>query len=341
MLQQQTQPEEEINHRFVQREPVPQQPIYGAVLQTELSEENTEENTGENTGKNVEGNGTEISQREMEAQGLNDRHDRRAESKNAYAERLMETVQKEAQKYAKQQAVMRLVVIVYVAVMMLLFLSFIVEGVKSGHWDMGSLGNYWTIFSCLSLGVTATAKHREAASELASIDDIRAVGPMAASLIIDQKETRALVQGALIRLLPRLTATDSALLTSSQRERLNDVLSKLATRVADSQREELCVAILKAYQQVGDESALPAVERLANNAGEVPLPSEVVVAAQECLPFLQHRAEEQRNRHTLLRGSYVAEASPDTLLRPAQEVTQDPHQLLRAAGVDTMSGQSL
>jgi hypothetical protein len=46
----------------------------------------------------------------------------------------------------------------------------------------------------------------------------------------------------------------------------------------------------------------------------------VQAAAQECLPFLQARYEQQQASQTLLRASAISELPTDTLLRPAHGV---------------------
>jgi hypothetical protein len=92
----------------------------------------------------------------------------------------------------------------------------------------------------------------------------------------------------------------------------------------------LKIAALRALEQVGDETALPVVEKLAKSAGD----TQVRFAAQECLPFLQQRADQVRVEQTLLRASGPG-SSADVLLRPASNGAEAaPQQLLRASRVD-------
>jgi hypothetical protein len=140
------------------------------------------------------------------------------------------------------------------------------------------------------------------------------------------------VKRALIRLLPRLQSTDACLLLQRQRKALNQFLQfNESYGGADSYLlPDLKIAVLRALEQVGDETVLPTVEKLAKSAGN----PTVRLAAQECLPFLQQRTEEARVQQTLLRASGPG-ASPEVLLRPTTHgVETDPQQLLRASTVD-------
>jgi hypothetical protein len=76
---------------------------------------------------------------------------------------------------------------------------------------------------------------------------------------------------------------------------------------------------------MGDERSLVPVERLAKQMKD----PQVQQAAQECLPFLQMRAQEKERALTLLRPS-EASPTPETLLRPTSATNNDAQeQLLR------------
>lgn len=156
---------------------------------------------------------------------------------------------------------------------------------------------------------------------LAKFDDVRAVGFLAEALEFRDKHTRQAAAEALIRLLPRLKASDAHLLNAKQRAILLRTFNRPASSAA------LIVAILKAYEQVGDESALEPVRSLLTA-----LNPRVQEAATECLPFLESRIAQQRASQTLLRASSPIEtATPDMLLRPALESGEtNPQELLRA-----------
>ena len=244
-----------------------------------------------------------------------------------YFEDLLDTVQAEARKLRQSQRGTRLMVAAFVGVMALMTTLYIARALHSGSYDPGNWFSYFGIFFSFG-GVAAASKtHKKAASELTAIDDLRAVGPLAESLAIEDKRVRAQVQAALIRLLPRLQSSDAALLTPNSRASLN--------RALNGTNETLTLAILKAYEQVGDEAALPFVERLAaqgTNGKRTRHTSSARVAdaAQGCLGYLRVRVEYQQAGKTLLRGASALDIAPDTLLRPAQETASDPAYLLRA-----------
>jgi hypothetical protein len=94
---------------------------------------------------------------------------------------------------------------------------------------------------------------------------------------------------------------------------------------------EFLKAILKALEQVGDESAVRHVYRLIR--APVISKSQMAVrnAAHECLPYLQASAGRQKVSDELLRPAMPEAESPDTLVRPAMPMSdQDPQSLLRA-----------
>jgi hypothetical protein len=117
---------------------------------------------------------------------------------------------------------------------------------------------------------------------------------------------------------------------------------------------ELTCAVLKALEQVGDVRALPVVRRLCQPYGKSRTLSEIILsslrqggfraalqqeehqinrvqqAAQNCLPFLEQRAEQKERQETLLRPS-AAVVHPETLLRPMTALpdTEPVEQLLQ------------
>ena len=246
----------------------------------------------------------------------------RARKDQEYVEALLQTVQMEALKYRTSRKTNRNVAIGFGLVVAVLVVAFVMRGMRTGNWDAGDWFIYFNMFTWFGGAVAASQSHKKAASELAEIDDIRAVGPLAESLDIDDRSVRALVQSGLIRLLPRLQASDASLLNATQRACLN--------RALNGSNEVLVLSVLKAYEQVGEETALPFVEKLATETAHTTRSSHITKAAQECREFLRARVERQRASQTLLRGASAIDVAPDTLLRPAQETGSDPEQLLRA-----------
>ncbi len=173
----------------------------------------------------------------------------------------------------------------------------------------------------------------EAAIELANSAGPRFVGPLIELLVAQTAGFGSLdlnmIYTALIELLPRLQASDSHYLSEEQRSALNRMLTN-RLGLSKSQAISLRIAILKAYEQVGDTNALPVVQRLAEGAGPGKDRS-IREAAQQCLPYLQQRADQESASRQLLRAADATGTTPESLLRPATESSDTtPEQLLRA-----------
>ena len=137
------------------------------------------------------------------------------------------------------------------------------------------------------------------------------------------------------RMLIGVQASDAPLFTLRHRAMLNVYLDSKRLG-ATSIVSECMLAILKAYEQVGDSEAVPVVERLANGEGYAKRDKAIQQAAQNCLPFLYERGENETQRQTLLRASQPAANAPVTLLRPASAAPATaPNQLLRPASSET------
>ncbi len=155
---------------------------------------------------------------------------------------------------------------------------------------------------------------------------------------------RKALQTAITRILPRLQASDAALLDEPARGLLNQQLAKGRMSLSEiwgvkreiEEQAAYDVAILKAWEQVGDERALPFVEKLASLSARSPAQKRVQQAAQECLPYLQTRADRQRTAQTLLRAAQPPVEPGDILLRAAtpHAAPVETEQLLRASSVD-------
>jgi hypothetical protein len=155
--------------------------------------------------------------------------------------------------------------------------------------------------------------------------DVRAVGPLA--LMLQHHLSRAVKSDAvkaLKALLPGLQASDARYITSEQMDALVSLLNSASAVLAD---KELARQVINAMEQVGDKRALEPMERLAGLWQD----PQTQRAAQECLPFLRARIEEQKLAETLLRPSSAENVKPETLLRPAAAdiVSEGQAQLLR------------
>ena len=147
---------------------------------------------------------------------------------------------------------------------------------------------------------------------------------------------RKAVLRALTALLPQMQASDAALLTSLHRYTLNVMLgqSRLPTWLAGAEYP-FALALLKAYEQVGDAKAIPIVERLAKSRPRNERQRKIQEAAEDCLPLLQAHVGGLDVAQSLLRASALDNHTPNTLLRAATPETNAPHnELLRAANAN-------
>lgn len=185
-------------------------------------------------------------------------------------------------------------------------------------------------------------------NELIHRGGIHAIAPLLDSLRFNDCEAEnKSFRNALTTLLPLLKASDANILTPANRVTLYEAL-RPAPYEPDPDVLHLQLVILKALEQVGDEKAYPVVKRLVNlKDSPRNLPyyiqrfkyiqkkrfkyiQKIRPAAQECLLHLESRRGDDTARMTLLRGSTVEAAAPETLLRPAAPTDTDAaDQLLR------------
>jgi hypothetical protein len=184
-----------------------------------------------------------------------------------------------------------------------------------------------TILAMFGVLGLVSLQQRAVGRRLASVDIPQAVGPLVDALATSSMFRWSDLKQALVRLLPRLKASDAKWLNVRQRKYLLRFLK------SDEQwpyygwfwGADLKIAILKALEQIGDQKAVATVERLATSSKN----GGVRLAAQECLPFLRERVQQVQVEQSLLRASGPTTAT-DTLLRPAAGGTEAaPEQLLR------------
>ena len=176
---------------------------------------------------------------------------------------------------------------------------------------------------------------KKAASELTTFNDARCVGALVEiwnpqGEVRYNRNTRRQAENALIRLLPRLKASDALLLKEHQRVILRTVLDMQGYKQWGKYYDaRFLLAILAALTEIGDWKSAPTVLKLSQSARDPQLRQ----AAAECLPALQSIAEKQVVGITLLRASSAADAAntaPETLLRPASPTSDaQPETLLR------------
>ncbi|MCX6361395.1 MAG: hypothetical protein NT029_16450, partial [Armatimonadetes bacterium] len=75
--------------------------------------------------------------------------------------------------------------------------------------------------------------------------------------------------------------------------------------------------LLAALEQVGDTSALPLVQALAEMEARSARERHVVEAAGRCLPYLRLCADANQQSQTLLRAAHAPGPDADILVRPA------------------------
>ncbi len=196
------------------------------------------------------------------------------------------------------------------------------KGWAHGNWKM--LDNWSGFAGFLGAGGmagTITQSHKNAITKILEYDDIRITGPLLEERERSDSKMRSLLEQALIRLLPRMTASHASLLNREQLACMN--------RALKSKNSEFVVAVLKALEQVGDDTHLEAVEGLANMSPKNPFQSTIRESAIACLPYLRQRAENAVMAKTLLRAS-APNMEPELLLRPATALPDgNANELLR------------
>lgn len=187
---------------------------------------------------------------------------------------------------------------------------------------LGFLHNHglqMTIFGLMAIGttqmhrLTLNAKHRAMAKFLAEQDSVQAIGPLAEALEWPDAYIRHVAIKALTQLLPQLRASDSSLLTPRQRIALYRMLSMKHARTHST----FLVTLLKALEQVGDQTVVPYVESLANSTPYTSQQQKVRDAAVNCLPFIKEQAKQDQYSQTLLRAASIEDVPAEHLLRPA------------------------
>lgn len=232
-----------------------------------------------------------------------------------------------AEERRKQQCRTRRYQVIGLSIVAVVLLCTGAVWIKTGKFPSDILSSFSSMAGLIGLTAAATRGQKQATRELAQFNDVRAVGPLAEALTFEDKQVRQVAKEALTRLLPRLQAGDAPLLNSEQRHILHRCLYRRKFRFD----QNLALAILNALRQVGDERDLPVVQRLAQGTGKYDHSRKIQMEAQDCLPFLQKRAEEQAARQSLLRAAVQPIARAEELVRPVMEsMPEESWNLLRA-----------
>ena len=184
-----------------------------------------------------------------------------------------------------------------------------------GVAGVGALGNVWLVW-----------RGGHATKMLAHLDDMRVIGPLLDALTANYTDVtlKATIRLSLLRLLPRLQASDAACLLPRHIAALNREIDFCrAWKWGMPAEVAYALVVFKALEQVGDETSVASVTKVFETTQN----AQTREAALACLPFLQARAA--MGKHTLLRA---ASQEAENLLLPAQ-ATQiaEPGVLLRPA----------
>ena len=202
-----------------------------------------------------------------------------------------------------------------------LYITFIAMMMWATHWRFA--GNWWLwlwIGSGLWAADRTIGRRLKTVSELGQAGDPRAVGVLAIAAHDAERAVREPARQALLRLLPHVRADHAADITPPQ---MNALLE-----LAFQSESAMQIAVLKAFEQIGDGRAVPVVHNLTFSQHP-----QVREQAKTCLPFLNERARRAEQSATLLRGTAnpAQIASPRELLRPVNASADNtpPDELLR------------
>jgi len=173
----------------------------------------------------------------------------------------------------------------------------------------------------------SSIRRRHAANAAKWSGDVRLTAPLALMLDDPDAETRNSAAEALKRILPIIKESEPAYVPAETQMALLTGFRR--------KDEDLTVAILSALEQVGGESVVGAVNKIAKASIHSDAFSERInEAAESCLGAIRTRVTESKHSTTLLRA-VDASQNPEatTLVRPAESVVVNPEQLVRAVDV--------
>ncbi len=249
---------------------------------------------------------------------------------------LLALLAEERQKTLKRRRNAKIGLSIYLGVVILI----LIDGILTNFHGFGGIGSmFGSLSGVIASMYAATSTQKKGVQALAEYNDLRAAPRLIEILEYNDNSLKADAATLLEKLLPKLQASDAPMFTPEHHAILNRVLAgKVALAGKDKAlaltlTAKLLTAILVALRQVGTESSLPVVTELAEGKGRAKQFPQLKEAAQECLPFLQSRVENQRQTQTLLRASDGNRTPADMLLRPALDSpsTTPADELLRAA----------
>ena len=181
---------------------------------------------------------------------------------------------------------------------------------------LSSIGGMFLFTWCIH-----SEKRKVLLQRAALVQDVSMIEPLLDYLSPYDSILTPLATEALTELLLNLKRSDAELLPDQIRARLRGLLK--------SPNPSLVLALIQAYQNIGDERDLPMVQALLNKRS---LASELRQAVLECLPYLQSHANHHETRKSLLRSSQPTYPTPKELLRSAEDIAnQRPETLMRSS----------
>lgn len=190
------------------------------------------------------------------------------------------------------------------------------------------------ILPVLTYGLWLAVKPKFDAQEIVELGGVKAITPLIALLqnTLPPHQEQA-VFALLVLLLPRLKVSDAGLLKPADRNAIHSWLRRGNEKVFSRRSPDaLCLAALKALEQVGDAAAIPAVERLTQIHPRNQSEQRLRQAATECLPMLRANHGNVESARMLLRASHSVADPPHLLLRSARSPNDAaPQELLRVA----------
>jgi hypothetical protein len=259
---------------------------------------------------------------------------------------LIARLKEEARKQHRRVTMRNWVLGGYAALVGAIFITWLLAGLFTGHWS-----NFpWQLFNVFSstgglFAVAAASQFQKSGAGLvARFGDVRGVGVLAEALEYGDFEVEREAKKALTSLLPQLKANQAELLNDQQRPCLHRAMLR------EGQPEEFVFAILKAFEQVGDERDLLAVRRLRDRnehdpdrayVSEISREARIARAAAAAILYIEQRIQASRASHTLLRPAATPGDGEAVLLRPAQGGETPIDSLLRPTDAAAEGAQAV
>ena len=163
--------------------------------------------------------------------------------------------------------------------------------------------------------------HRMATERLLEMAGPYVLAALIDMLAVEDTAMRSVAEETLTLRLPHLKSHDGDHLTVQHMDTLYRCLKERAIR-----NQPLALAILKALEQIGDETTIPILGELLALEGDDLKP--VQAAALECLAFVQNRMDSQAGARSLMRASTAPGDPRDQLLRPVAGPSKSDETLL-------------